>query len=99
MGSAGKEDKEDRCESKVSDKHMCAPNSRENSSVRVRGRGRRAVAVGTIRGDGSMRSEEHTYELQSLMRITYDDFCLKINKHKQQILQLRNKTDSRTSQY
>src|SRR3546814_2990319 len=26
---------------------------------------------------GSMRSEEHTSELQSLMRISYDFFCLK----------------------
>src|SRR3546814_4765533 len=27
----------------------------------------------------SARSEEHTYELQSLMRISYADFCLKTN--------------------
>src|SRR3546814_20115574 len=27
------------------------------------------------------RSEEHTYELQSLMRITYAVFCLNINTH------------------
>src|SRR3546814_7421482 len=38
------------------------------------------------RGDGSVeRSEEHTSELQSLMRISYAVFCLKktkkINKH------------------
>src|SRR3546814_10824434 len=31
----------------------------------------------------STRSEEHTSELQSLMRISYAVFCLK-NKHKQQ---------------
>src|SRR3546814_9261517 len=30
----------------------------------------------------SMRSEEHTSELQSLMRTSYADFCLKKNKHK-----------------
>src|SRR3546814_6437322 len=29
-----------------------------------------------------MRSEEHTSELQSLMRISYAVFCLKTNKHK-----------------
>src|SRR3546814_1548926 len=29
-----------------------------------------------------MRSEEHTSELQSLMRISYAVFCLKKNKHK-----------------
>src|SRR3546814_7166512 len=30
------------------------------------------------------RSEEHTSELQSLMRISYADLCLKNNKHKPQ---------------
>src|SRR3546814_8506713 len=35
------------------------------------------VAVGQIRG----RSEEHTSELQSLMRISYAVFCLKKKKH------------------
>src|SRR3546814_3119493 len=33
-------------------------------------------------GDGARRSEEHTSELQSLMRISYAVFCLK--KKKQQ---------------
>src|SRR3546814_4039891 len=28
----------------------------------------------------AIRSEEHTSELQSLMRISYDDFCLKKKK-------------------
>src|SRR3546814_7272482 len=31
---------------------------------------------------GSMRSEEHTSELQSLMRISYAVFCLKQKKNK-----------------
>src|SRR3546814_4966067 len=31
-------------------------------------------------GSGSTRSEEHTSELQSLMRISYAVFCLKKNK-------------------
>src|SRR3546814_10064945 len=35
----------------------------------------------TIRTDG--RSEEHTSELQSLMRISYDVFCLKKKRVKQ----------------
>src|SRR3546814_1097632 len=36
------------------------------------------VIVGIIRGDNSfVRSEEHTSELQSLMRISYAVFCLK----------------------
>src|SRR3546814_6226375 len=33
----------------------------------------------------SSRSEEHTSELQSLMRISYAVFCLKKKKHKQTI--------------
>src|SRR3546814_8681459 len=32
---------------------------------------------------GQTRSEEHTSELQSLMRISYAVFCLKKNKYKQ----------------
>src|SRR3546814_9419158 len=43
-------------------------------------------AAGVTVADGSgrieARSEEHTSELQSLMRISYADFCLK-NKKKQ----------------
>src|SRR3546814_1225789 len=31
-------------------------------------------------GQGKLRSEEHTSELQSLMRISYAVFCLKKNK-------------------
>src|SRR3546814_10367372 len=31
--------------------------------------------------DGLLRSEEHTSELQTLMRSTYDVFCLKKNTH------------------
>src|SRR3546814_4374956 len=31
-------------------------------------------------GGGAARSEEHTSELQSLMRISYDVFCLKKKK-------------------
>src|SRR3546814_8708855 len=31
----------------------------------------------TVNGDDSQRSEEHTSELQSLMRISYAVFCLK----------------------
>src|SRR3546814_9043567 len=33
-------------------------------------------------GDGQDRSEEHTSELQSLMRISYAVFCLKKKQHK-----------------
>src|SRR3546814_3684665 len=37
-----------------------------------------------------LRSEEHTSELQSLMRSSYAVFCLKKNKHTQDILQRRH---------
>src|SRR3546814_5924573 len=33
-----------------------------------------------VRPDGTVRSEEHTSELQSLMRISYAVFCLKKKK-------------------
>src|SRR3546814_5244769 len=39
-----------------------------------------AYMQGKLRVDGSMRSEEHTSELQSLMRISYAVFCLKKKK-------------------
>src|SRR3546814_5888594 len=42
----------------------------------------RARTIG-VRGD-AVRSEEHTSELQSLMRISYAVFCLKKKKSKQQ---------------
>src|SRR3546814_9174046 len=35
-----------------------------------------------IFGEDIIRSEEHTSELQSLMRISYDVFCLKKKKNK-----------------
>src|SRR3546814_11585993 len=41
--------------------------------------GRRHAAFGG--GDVGARSEEHTSELQSLMRISYAVFCLKKKKH------------------
>src|SRR3546814_1886737 len=41
--------------------------------------------IAVLRSDGTisggMRSEEHTSELQSLMRISYAVFCLKKKKH------------------
>src|SRR3546814_8643800 len=50
-----------------------------------RGRGASRLAgrrAGAVRGRLLGRSDEHTSELQSLMRISYDVFCLKITKHK-----------------
>src|SRR3546814_5748725 len=41
--------------------------------------------------DSSSRSEEHTSELQSLMRNSYAVFCLKKKKHKQRRNQNKDK--------
>src|SRR3546814_4897924 len=41
-------------------------------------------------GDRTTRSEEHTSELQSLMRISYAVFCLKKKKTKNKIRNNRN---------
>src|SRR3546814_2156652 len=51
-------------------------------SARVHARNWRLMAFGclglsTILSGGLLRSEEHTSELQSLMRISYAGFCLK----------------------
>src|SRR3546814_1569989 len=54
-----------------------APASRHQGDERL-ARGRRAV-----RAPDPARSEEHTSELQSLMRISYAVFCLKKKTHKQ----------------
>src|SRR3546814_10045644 len=57
--------------------------SRTTGSICYRGQelvGAEARVLRQLRGD---RSEEHTSELQSLMRISYAVFCLKKKKHKQ----------------
>src|SRR3546814_6578146 len=41
-----------------------------------------ALLAHTLRGVSPARSEEHTSELQSLMRISYAVFCLKKKKNK-----------------
>src|SRR3546814_5653764 len=49
---------------------------------------------------GRLRSEEHTSELQSLMRISYAVFCLK--KQKKQTLKIKNTIEhntEKTNQY
>src|SRR3546814_1088887 len=40
------------------------------------------TALGRVQIDAPIRSEEHTSELQSLMRISYAVFCLKKKKTK-----------------
>src|SRR3546814_10425775 len=42
----------------------------------------RPISIQGYRGASKGRSEEHTSELQSLMRISYAVFCLKKNKKK-----------------
>src|SRR3546814_10528941 len=49
-----------------------------------------SVPLGTVSGPGLGRSEEHTSELQSLMRISYAVFCL--NKKKSAINYYRQTT-------
>src|SRR3546814_6989646 len=46
------------------------------------GAGRRSRFIGRAVPGRRRRSEEHTSELQSLMRISYAVFCLKKQKHK-----------------
>src|SRR3546814_10810870 len=48
----------------------------------------RARIVG-MRGDQNVRSEEHTSELQSLMRISYAVFCLKKKNTTQNTKQIK----------
>src|SRR3546814_6015417 len=43
------------------------------------------------------RSEEHTSELQSLMRISYAVFCLKKKQTQQTSINTHNKTQDRTN--
>src|SRR3546814_3640437 len=52
-----------------------APNRRLYSSVRIK-------IISPISAKRMKRSEEHTSELQSLMRISYAVFCLKKKIHK-----------------
>src|SRR3546814_2657281 len=66
--------------------------SHDRSATRAR-HSRAAPRTGTARADRppASRSEEHTSELQSLMRISYAVFCLKKKKKKKQITQEWNK--------
>src|SRR3546814_2522475 len=47
-----------------------------------------------VHGKGVQRSEEHTSELQSLMRISYAVFCLKKKKNETNNTTLTNESDS-----
>src|SRR3546814_6408431 len=47
--------------------------------------------------DGGLRSEEHTSELQSLMRISYAVFCLKKKNNNQYVLHLNKEKTHKNS--
>src|SRR3546814_3604740 len=49
-------------------------------SVLFDGQPIRSCLMFAVQADGASRSEEHTSELQSLMRISYAVFCLKKKK-------------------
>src|SRR3546814_6607960 len=53
---------------------------------------RRRQCYGTYAGKPCARSEEHTSELQSLMRISYAVFCLKKKKNKKNTEHYTKKT-------
>src|SRR3546814_2047070 len=59
---------------------------RDSHSVHRRGHRPPHGPRHTIPGDRRRRSEEHTSELQSLMRISYAVFCLKKKNHHKQPL-------------
>src|SRR3546814_5193166 len=67
------------------DPRRLAPRPRRAGHGRLLGRVAGADRVGAVRArarrlSGRLRSEEHTSELQSLMRISYAVFCLKKKK-------------------
>src|SRR3546814_10673547 len=62
----------------------CTAEEAHHATARGDRRRRSAGLRAAEAGDGQVpgRSEEHTSELQSLMRISYADFCLKKKKKK-----------------
>src|SRR3546814_7701486 len=65
----------DRALSDAAAARFCSMNVQGNASWRIKKKGGRACTA-TIEPDNDLRSEEHTSELQSLMRISYAVFCL-----------------------
>src|SRR3546814_9467684 len=64
-----------------------------------RGRSRPRRTAQRHRGRPSRRSEEHTSELQSLMRISYAVFCLKKKKqHTKQITEIKKQSEHQKQQ-
>src|SRR3546814_6170274 len=70
---------------RLAERHRWNPLLGRETQVRhpvLRDRDRRAPV--RRRSASALRSEEHTSELQSLMRLSYAVFCLNKNKNKQQ---------------
>src|SRR3546814_7134081 len=67
-------------------KVACAPLARHSETTEHCARRRRARCR-VQRIHSRVRSEEHTSELQSLMRISYAVFCLKKKKNKEKTMQ------------
>src|SRR3546814_10515207 len=67
------------------DEHLAVLERREGAAVVEEAADLRTKAPRLFfnRGPSFLRSEEHTSELQSLMRISYAVFCLKKKKNKQ----------------
>src|SRR3546814_7017622 len=66
------------CHARHADRGIAPPRARADGPARHRSRrDRRAVRRRVRRPALALRSEEHTSELQSLMRISYAVFCLK----------------------
>src|SRR3546814_9739178 len=57
--------------------------ARGGDAARIIGRAAQLLHPELVAGRGAQRSEEHTSELQSLMRISYAVFCLKKKKETQ----------------
>src|SRR3546814_4040310 len=74
--------------SRISSSFNCTPTARTTRLLGARGFGGGGACFGVAAGftgdfaTAAVRSEEHTSELQSLMRISYAVFCLKKKKQK-----------------
>src|SRR3546814_1897842 len=78
FGSARRQREKPQQEGRHQQRHQAREENRaEEGHHRAKGERSRACGIGG-RGDaGDQRSEEHTSELQSLMRSSYAGFCLK----------------------
>src|SRR3546814_5162574 len=68
-----------------------SPTAEESEPASVFARVVTEPEIQSVAGDLFMRSEEHTSELQSLMRISYAVFCLKKKKNITEITKLYDK--------